>query len=371
MLKYIYYITKGIPRMKAKLFSLQNLSERSARRLFFLLGGVLLLLILILALFPLLDGDTRKHEAVTYSFDTYVHQTLYGKEREAAAEDAANAVQRFADRAAWDGESSEIFTLNAQAGMEWITLSEDIFSMLLTAKDVSVKSGSAFDITLAPVSRLWDFENARCTVPDETLLSELLGYVGAENLRLGAADHSASLKFHGNAVDPQPVLFGAACNTAIETYKNYEVAGALVSVGRSVGVYGKKPDGTLWNIAVPAPEGETMLGSVSVNGGFLSSVSVYDNAFEENGRLYGSVLDPKTGYPAESELVSVTVYTHDGVLSDALAAACIVLGHDESLALLAQYGAEAVFVGEDNTVAVTPGIKDEFVLTNENFRMQE
>ena len=350
---------------------LRNLSEQSAKKLFFVLGAVLLLLILILALFPLLDGNSRKHEAVTYSMDTYVHQTVYGKDRETAAAQAANHVQLFADRPAWAGESSEILTLNAQAGKEWITLSEDIFSMLLTAKDVSEKSGGAFDITIAPVSRLWDFENARCEVPDGELLSELLGYVGQENLRLGAADHSASLKFHGNAVDPQPVLFGAACNAAIDVYKAHAVSGAIISVGRSVGVFGQKPDGTLWNIAVPTPEGEDALGFVSLKEGFLSSVSIYENAFEKDGRLYGSVLDPKTGYPAESDLVSAAVYSRDGVLSDALAAACIVLGREESLALLEEYGAEAVFVGKDGTVTATPGIKDRFELTNENFTMQE
>ncbi len=357
--------------MKKRPISFKNLSERRAKKLFFVLCAVLLLLIILISLFPLLDGDSRKHEAVTYSMDTYVQQTVYGKEREAAAAAAANAVQSFADRASWDGENSEIVTLNAQAGKEWISLSEDIFSVLQTAKDVSEQSGGAFDITAAPVSRLWDFENARAEVPDSTLLSELLQYVGQENLRLGAADHSASLKFNGNAVDLTPVLHGAACNAAVSIYKELEVSGAIVSVGHSVGLVGKKPDGTLWNMAMPAPDGSDPLGTVSVGEGFLSTVSVLENTFEANGRQYHAILDPETGYPAESDLLSVTVYSRDGVLSDALARACIVLGYDDSLPLLEAYGADAVFVRSDKSISVTAGLSDAFRLTNENYTLQK
>lgn len=351
--------------------SLKNLSEKSAKKLFFVLSAVLILLIILLALFPLLDGDGRKHEAVTYSMDTYVQQTVYGKTRETATAAAANAVQSLADRASWDGEYSEVVTLNAQAGKEWITLTEDIFSVLETAKDVSEQSGGAFDITLAPVSRLWDFENERSEVPDSDLLNELLQYVGQENFRLGAADHSASLKFNGNAVDLTPVLHGAACNAASAVYKEFEVSGAIVSVGHSVGLVGKKPDGTLWNMAVPTPDGTDTLGTVSVREGFLSSASVSENAFEENGRQYHAILDPETGYPAESDLLSVTVYSHDGVLSDALAYASVVLGYEDSLPLLEAYSADAVFVRLDNSVAVTAGLNDAFRLTNENYTLQK
>ncbi len=360
-------------RMKAKpvSFSLQNLTGHQAKKLSIFLFAVLFLLILIIALFPLLDGDTRQFDAATYSMGTYVQQTVYGKEREAAAETAANTIQLFDERASWDGENSEIFELNLQAGREWITLSENIFSVLLTAQEIAEKSGGAFDITTAPVSRLWDFDNNRQEVPDSELLGEMLPYVGYKNLRLGLADHSASLKYHGNAVDLSPVLHGAACSTAINVYKEYKVSAAIVSAGNSVGLYGKKPDGTLWNIAIPTPDGTGTLGTTALKEGFLSTASIYENSFTADGKLYHAVLDPTTGYPAESDLCSVTVFSDDGVLSDALSKACLVLGYEKSLPLLKAYNAEGIFVGKDNAVYVTTGVLTAFELTNESFTMHK
>lgn len=347
-------------------FSIRNLSSQQAKKLSFILFGVLFMLILIIGLFALMDGG-KKHEVTTSSMDTYVQQTVYGKERETAAQTAANAVQDLDERASWDGADSDILLLNAQAGKEWITLSADIFSILQTAQSVAEKSGGAFDITYAPIFRLWDFENARSEVPDEALLTEMLGCVGYKNLRLGAADSSASLKYNGNAAELTQVLHGAACDTAVGIYKEKDVDAAIVSVGHSVGLYGKKPDGTLWNIAVPDPDGTGMLGTLTLREGFVSSVSVHENTFEQDGTVYHSFLDPRTGYPADSGLSAVTVFSESGTLSDALAAACTVLGREESLPLLEAYGAEAIFVDENNNISVTSGLQDAFSLTNENF----
>ena len=357
--------------MRTTLFSIKNLSGKQAKKLSISLIIVLFLLILVIALFPLLDGDTKPFDAATYAMDTYVQQTVYGKDRETAAETAANAIQLFDERASWDGEYSEVFELNEQAGSEWMTLSEDIFSVLLTAQDVAEKSGGAFDITIAPLSRLWDFENERAEVPDGELLHKMLGSVGYKNLRLGMADFSASLKYHGNAVDLSPLLHGAACNTAIGVYKESKVSAAIVSAGNTVGLYGKKPDGTLFHIAIPTPDGTGTLGTVFLKEGFLSTTSVYENSFTANGNHYHSVLDPKTGYPAESDLCSVTVFSEDGVLSDALSNACLVLGYEKSLPLLETYGAEGIFVGRDSKLHITSGLITAFELTNENFTMDE
>ena len=77
------------------------------------------------------------------------------------------------------------------------------------------------------------------------------------------------------------------------------------------------------------------------------------------------------GYPAESDLCSVTVFSEDGVLSDALSNACLVLGYEKSLPLLETYGAEGIFVGHDSKLHITSGLITAFELTNENFTMAE
>lgn len=341
----------------------RTLSEHGLKKLTVALLGVLFILILVIALFPLMEGDQSKTETTTYAMNGYVQQTVYGKTREEAAVQAADAVQALEDKIAWSTAGSEILTLNTRAGETWLTLSPEVFSVLLTAQDVAEKSGGAFDITIAPVSRLWDFDNERREVPDAETLTAMLQNVGYQNLRLDEENSAASLKYCGNAVDLTAIGRGAACDAAVETYAENGVSGAVISVGSSVGIYGSKPSRTPWNIAVRDPQSEAALGTLSIDGGFLSTCSRSEKTFTADGETYHHLLDPRTGYPAESGLLSVTVLSGGGALSDALAYASFVLGAENAFPLLKAYGAEAVFVHEDGTVTVTDGLKDRFTLT--------
>lgn len=341
----------------------RTLSERDMNKLCLLSGGILLILIFILAFCTLAEGDQSKTETTTYAMNGYVQQTVYGKTREEAAVQAADAVQALEDKISWSTAGSEILTLNTRAGETWLTLSPEVFSALLTAQDVAEKSGGAFDITMAPISHLWDFDNGRCEVPDAETLAAMLQNVGYQNLRLDEENSAASLKYYGNAVDLSVIGRGAACDAAVQSYAEAGVSGAVISVGSSVGVYGQKPSRTPWNIAVRDPQSESALGTLSVDGGFLSTCSRSEKAFTANGETYHHLLDPRTGYPAENGLLSVTVLSGGGALSDALAYASFVLGTENALPLLEVYGAEAVFVHEDGTVTVTAGLQDRFTLT--------
>jgi len=347
--------------------SIKTLPERDAKRLTILLMGVLLLILVILALFPLLDRVNPKHEVATYSMDSYVQQTVYGKDRETAASDAASAVQLLENRISWRVEDSDIQKLNAHAGQDWIKLSAETMELLLLMQDVAEQSGGAFDVTIAPVSRLWDFDGARQEVPDADLLAEMTGNVGYPNLRLDPEQKTASLKYSSNAVDLGMVCKGAACDAAAEVYAAHRVSGAVIAVGSSVGLYGEKNSGQPWNIAVYDPASTEALGTLSLMSGFISTTDSGLNAFEENGIRYHAVLDPATGYPAESGLTSVTVVSTSGALSDALSAACFVLGPEDGLKLLETYGAEGLFVDTSGTVTLTDGLKSAFTLTGKTY----
>ena len=148
-----------------------------------------------------------------------------------------------------------------------------------------------------------------------------------------------------------------------------KVSGAIIAVGSSVGLYGEKTSGQPWNIAVPDPTSDTALGTLSLSAGFISTTDNCTNAFEENGIRYHAVLDPATGYPAESGLASVTVVSTSGALSDALSAACFVLGLEDGLALLDVYDAEGIFLDTAGTVTLTDGLKPAFSLTTKEYTL--
>ena len=288
-------------------FSFKTITEKKAKHLTLIFVAVLFLVIVVLALFPLLDREEERYEVTTYAMGSYVQQTVYGENREDAAVKAADAVEALEQKISWRVANSDIQKLNNNAGKDWVTLSDETLNVLTQAQSVSEKSGGAFDVTIAPISRLWDFDDELNEVPDSDLITSLLPYVNYSLLRIDETEQTASLKNLGMAVDLGSVGKGAACDAAVRAYEEAGAKAAIIAVGGSVGVYGEKSSGKPWSVAVRDPNGDGSLGSVTLAEGFVSTSGSYEKYFEQDGVLYHHLLDPKTGYPAESGLVSVTV----------------------------------------------------------------
>ena len=150
-----------------------------------------------------------------------------------------------------------------------------------------------------------------------------------------------------------------------------EVSGAVIAVGGSILLYGSKADGSDWNVAVQNPRGQDgeAMGLLSLSGTTnVSTSGDYEKYFMQDGKRYHHILDPSTGYPADSGLISVTIVSDSGLLSDGLSTACFVLGKEKGEKLLETYGAEGVFIDQNKKVTVTKGLKDKFTILNKEYK---
>ena len=304
-------------------------------------------------------------ETTTFSMGTYVTQRVYGKNREEGAQLAAQAVAELDDLISWRDGQGDVAAINEAAGKEFVSVDPRTEQVLRSAMNVCEKSGGALDITIAPISRLWDFDD-NPHLPADDMIQKFLTKVDYSALSL-PGDGTVGLRLHETAIDLGAVGKGAGCDVAVAAYQQAGVSRAVVAVGGSIGVYGSKPFGEPWKIAVRDPMGDGLLGTLSLTEGFLSTSGSYEKFFTENGKTYHHLLDPSTGYPAESGLVSVTIKSSEGALSDGLSTACCVLGMEKSLPLLKEFGAEAIFVTEDGQVRVTAGIWADFSLIDNGF----
>ncbi len=326
-------------------------------------AGVLLLAAGALVLYAL-AASAPGESLSTFAMGSYVQQTVYGRNAEEAAAKAAQNVTALENLISWRVEGSDIDRLN-KSGPEGVTLSPQAWQILKACDAVSRNSHGAFDPTIGPVSRLWNFD-ADPQVPEESQLAGALAQVDYHALSL-PTEYEAVLAV-GKSLDLGAVGKGTACDEILRTWEELGVSRGVAAVGGSVGLYGQKPWGKPWTVAVRDPAGSGALGELSLQAGCVSTSGSYEKTFTENGRSYHHLLDPKTGFPAESGLVSVTVWRAardglDGTYTDALATACFVLGVDESLPLLELFGAGAVFVTEDGGVAVTEALESAFTLT--------
>lgn len=338
------------------------------KKLTILLGTLLGLTAVSLAFLWLAYGQkAQSYECTNYAMDTYIQQTVYGKNRVQAAAAAAKSIGALEDLISWKEDSSDIAKLNKAAGVDWINLDPKVIGILQTGLDVAQKSDGAFEPTLLPIASMWDFGGENQRIPSPEDIKKYLQYVNYKNLRIDKANSTASLKNHYMAVDLSGLEKGAACDEAIAAYRSAGADSGIIAVGSSIGVYGVKSDRSLWQIAIRDPHssaaGSAALGEVTVSTGFISTSDIYEKSFVKGGVTYHHLLNPKSGYPQNNGLVSVTVVSDRGTLSDALSTACFILGKEKGTDLLKQYHAGGIFIDSKNQVFVTEGLKSSFKLT--------
>lgn len=348
--------------------------KTASPKLVVLLASVLVVILAILIYIWInISGVDSGYECTNSTMNTTVQQTVYGRNREAAAAAAAKNIGELEMLISWDIEDSDVTKLNAAAGSVWTTIDKKTASLLVSCLDVAQKSGGAYDPTILPVSAMWDFGGYNQHVPAKEELSKFLPYIDYENLRVKTEESSASLKLHYMGIDLSSIEKGAACDEAVAAYKSAGADSGIVAVGSSVGVYGTKRDRSPWQVAVRDPkstdEKVTAIGSLALPSGFVSTAAAYEKQFVKDGVTYQHILDPHTGYPVNNGLVSVTVTGSSGVIADALANACFVLGIEKGTALLKEYNADGIFIDNKNQVTVTESIKNKFHLTSSSYTL--
>jgi thiamine biosynthesis lipoprotein len=256
---------------------------------------------------------------------------------------------------------SEISRINRAAGFGRIRISGETYSLLSKAQEISRLSFGAFDITVGPLISLWDYKHSK-SAPEEAAVLKTLPLVGYSNLALYAAGPYAELALPGQMIDLGGVGKGYASDRAMDIFRSHGITSAFTNIGGNVSTLGSKPDGTAWQVGIRHPRQDQLIGAVSVSGQSVVTSGDYERYFiDEQGMRRHHLLDPLTGYPAESGLMSVTVIHESAILADAMSTAIFVSGMEKGLALLEKIpAAQAVLVDETLAVHVTKGLKDCF-----------
>lgn len=337
--------------------------------------AALLLTIFALSLTACGETAAESETRTVYAMDTVMNLTVYGENAAAALESAEKELHTL-DEAVLSrtAEGSELYALNTSNGETVEYGADDILPALIeTALTISDATDGAFDPTLAPVLDVWGFTKDEHRVPSADELKELLSHTGCGKVALEkTADGWTVTLLDGAQLDLGGIAKGYAADLLRAQLEKEGVTSATLDLGGDVFVMGRKTDGSDWRIAVKDPaDTESYLGVVSAADKFIVTSGVYERYFEENGVRYHHILDPKTGCPAESGLVSVTVLCENGAWADALSTACFVLGPNGALALrddLADQGTdfELILVTDDGRVIYTDGLADAFTPNDES-----
>ena len=298
--------------------------------------------------------------ATFFAMDTAMDFTVYGDA--ALLDEAETLIGSLEEQVSVTDEHSDIYAIDHTGSG---SLSGNAAELMEQALELCRRTGGALDISVYPIVRAWGFTTGSYQIPDEETIQSLLPLVDYTQIQYDAATGVVTLP-EGMEIDLGSVAKGYAGQLAAQMLRNSGVESALLNLGGNVQTVGAKPDGSPWQIGIKDPQGEDAMMVLSVEDQAVVTSGGYERYFEQDGQTYWHVMDPSTGHPADSGLISVTIVGDEGVVCAGLSTALFVMGLEKAADLWAQScDFEAVFVTASGEVYITEGLRDRFALTEQ------
>lgn len=301
------------------------------------------------------DAYTREIEAM----DTVMSLTAYGQNGQKAVEEAIEEIYSLDHLLSTGDPQSEIYQINHTGGG---VLSDTTAKLIEQSMELYHSTDGLFDIAIYPLMDAWGFTNQNYHVPTEAEMESLLKQIDANQIVYDQSKKEVFFKRNDMAIDLGGIAKGYTSSRIMEIYKACGVTSGMVSLGGNVHVLGTKEDGSLWRVGIRNPKSQDdYLGVLSVADCAVITSGGYERFFEEDGVTYHHIIDPRTGYPADSGLLSVTIVSEDGTLADALSTSLFIMGIDQAKSFWQKNRDQFDFVIFDGkTIFVTEKLADAF-----------
>ena len=306
------------------------------------------------------ESSPEPVQGTFFAMDTVMDFTIYGES--GLIDQSESLITSLESLVSVTDADSELYAIN-QTGSGMLT--EEASSLMEQALEICRRTDGALDLSIYPIVRAWGFTAGNYQVPDEAEIQALLPLVDYRKIQYDAATGTVTLP-EGMEIDLGSVAKGYAGQLAAQMLREHGVQSALLNLGGNVQTVGTKPDGSPWQIGIKDPQGEDAMMVLSVEDQAVVTSGGYERYFEQDGQTYWHIMDPSTGHPADSGLISVTIVGDEGVICDGLSTALFVMGLEKAADLWAQSGDfEAVFVTASGEVYITEGLRDRFALTEQ------
>ncbi len=333
----------------------------------------------ILAIFSFLifRQKINTYSKTMYYLGTVNEVTLYTKSNEKEANDilnnCENIIKDIDNKMNPSTLSSDIYKINENAGKSYTKVSPDTFKVIKTALNFSDLSDGHFDVSVGSLVQLWNIGNEKARVPSQDEINSVLPTINYKNIILDEKNNSVMLKHKGTKLDLGGIAKGYAADKVVEYLKKQKIEGSIVNLGGNIFTIGSKDGKNKFNIGVqdPTKPRGNAIGSISTTDNSVVTSGIYERYIEKNGKIYHHILSPKTGYPVENELSSVTIVSNNSMNCDALSTTAFSIGTEEGLKLIESLpNTEAIFITKDKKIYLTPGLKDSFNLKDSTFTIQ-
>ncbi len=247
---------------------------------------------------------------------------------QAAAEEALDEIERIEGQLSYYRPTSEICALNREAGVRPVRVNLEVFRLLQLAVQLSAQTLGAFDITVAPLLRIWGFSGGASRIPSADQLSEAKSQVGCHHLLFNEENQTVRFTHPSVQIDLGSIGKGYAIDCAAGILHDHEIHSALLHGGTSTVIaMGHGIDDQIWKVALPAPTGcsPREIKTVELHESALSFSACWGKSFTQEGKTFGHVIDPHTGEPTEAAQFAAVMHS-SATITDALSTALLVRG---------------------------------------------
>ena len=306
-----------------------------------------------------------------YVLGTIINLRAFGNKAEKAIDEAIENLNDIDDKMSAFKEDSEISKINSKAGVTPQTVSKDTYFVVKKAVDYSKILEGTFDPTIRPLVKLWNIGTKEEAIPEKSQIEETLKLVNYNDVILDDSNHSIMLKNMKQALDVGGIAKGFAADAVRDIFYKHNIKSALIDLGGNIFALGSKDDGTPWKVGIQnpfKPRGE-YIGIFSVKNKSVVTSGNYERYFMKDGKRFHHIIDPKTGYPSQSKIISATIISDNSIDGDGLSTGVYILGIDKAMEIIeAIDGIDAIFITEDKKVYKTSSIdKNILTLTDEEF----
>lgn len=351
--------------------------RRKCNRVLLVLSG-LFVTILIMAslvvilffpeLFPFRANTQSEATTKIFAMDTYIAMTAYGRNAETALMEAEDKLTELEQLWSVTDSDSDIYAVNHSNGQP-VSVSKETAELLSFTLKMAEETDGALEPTIYPVLSAWGFTVEENRVPSDAEIEKLLENVGYERVKL---EGDIVQLDNGMMLDLGAVGKGYAGDLVAQVLQENGITSALLDFGGNIQTIGTKPDGGVWRLGLRDPFSGGTLGVLEISNMAVVTSGNYERYFiGEDGKQYGHIIDPVTGYPAESGLASVTIVAGEGRLCDALSTSLFVMGLDQTAEYWKQHGNfDMILITEDGEIYLTEGIADAFTLDGYHSNMK-
>lgn len=257
----------------------------------------------------------------------------------------------------WDA-NSQTAEINRQAGIKPVKVAKELYNLIARSIEISKITQGAFDISYAALDPVWFFDGRMKAVPSESERLKSVQNIGFKDLVLNAKEQTVYLPKKGMKIGFGAIGKGYAADATKKLMKSLGVSSGIINASGDLTSWGKKPDGTDWQVGISNPENPAKVFSwFPVRDAAVATSGNYEKYVTLEGKQYSHIMDPRTGMPV-SGIKSVTVFAPKAELADAFATAVFIMGIDTGIDTISQLpGMSCIIVDAENNIHHSPNIQ--------------